>query len=517
MATGPKENPENAPKEAPTEVTLPPKVQEKYDETREEKVEKVEKTFEDRISAGSAALDEKALVRLRELKEKQKREISEIFEEHRREFARRISAGAANREAMATQLIRLAAADADKRIAALDLVIKAKTKEPYITTKEAAEIEKAVIGVEKLAREDRNLQATGEKIMEGRPLTDADYTYIVGIINPYDVLKQRTDIKQSFEATSAGVLVGLMKPAQRYRLIEVFMDSPKKSETQQLIDAFLRTGILTRDQGEELFEEAVSKGIISRQQYESDLKKKLEQGYYQQETAKFRQIVEQEINREYRGKFSENIANRVVGRPMLGGFAALWGGILALLNIWTTLTNKYDSNKLETLLKNPYIYAGLGAVVAGTEVATSTMKKGSGWIGGGVVSEALGKLGREDEQKMAVQERAREKISDIMLNSPRPLVAYLDAGGFASVLELRKNKTAKNENPIITIDELLETEKDAAQTERLKSLKTMTATSERDANLALTTLGETSVILDLQTNVAFERLVAEIRKKQKTP
>jgi hypothetical protein len=522
MAERPRENSANAPQSAPKtslpEVALPKSAQENYDEIREAKVDKVEKTFEDRISAGSVKLDEKALTRLRNLKEKQKREISEIFEKRRREFGQRIGAGSANHDALAAELIKTAAADADKRIAAIDLVIKAKTKEQYITTDEAAEIEKAVIGVEKLAGEDKKLQATAEKIFKGGTLTDEDYSYVAGILNPYDYnVQQRKDVNQAFEATSSGVLVGMMKPGQRFRLIQVFMDSPKKAESPQLIDAFLRTGILNRDQGGTLFQEAVTKGIITQQQYQNDLKAKLDQGYYQQETAKFRAIIEQERNRDYRGTYSENIANRVVGAPMLGAFAALWGSVLTLLNVWTTLSNKEDHNKLASLLKNPYVYAGMGAMALGTEVATGTMKKGAGLVGGGVVGRALDTLGESDaQQKTAVQERARGRISDIMLNSPKELVTYLDEGGFATILELRKNKIAKKEQPLITIAELAPLEQNQDQATKLNNLKTLNATSERETNIALTTVAEASSVLKIENKDAFAKLVVDIRQKQKS-
>ncbi len=516
MPESAKEKPEvNSPS---AQSALPEKYQQDYDEKRDEMVGEAEKTFEDRISAGSIHLDEKALFRLRKLKEKQKREIASIFEKHRQEFGKRVQTAPANRDAMAAELIKTAAADAGKRITALKQVIEAKTKETYITTDEAAEIEKAVIGVENLAREDKKLQAVAEKIFNGETLTDDDYAYIVTVIKPcdYEVATRRTDIRQSFEATSSGVLVGLMNPAQRFRLIQVFMDSPKKAESAQLIEAFLRTGIISRDQGESLLLEAVRKGIITRERYQTDFKAKLDSGHYQEETAKFRAIIEQERCRDYRGKFSENIVSRVVGLPAVGGVVALWGSVLAILNIWTTLSNKDDHNKLKSLLANPYIYAGLGAAALGTEVATGTIKKGAGVVGGGVIGRGIDTMSESDEdQKKEVRERARGRVADIMLNSPRELVTYLEEGGFVKIMELRKSKIAKNERPSVKIAELIPLETNPIQTARLNGLKTLSATSENNANIALTTIGEASVILDIDSDEAFKKLVAEIRQKQK--
>jgi hypothetical protein len=524
MAFTGQENPANQPevkatvpeaKSAPA-LSLQPKAQEMYEEKKAEMIAQVEEAFEKRIS--KVNLDEKAIARLKALRDEQMRQVGEMFENHRKEFDKRSGLTAADRDALVEELITTATADAKKRIEGIEHVMKAKTQSENITTGEVAAIEQAIIAVEKLASEDKRLQATAEKIMDGLPITDEDYTYIVGILKPYDVINQLTkrtkdtDIKQTFEATSAGVLIGMMKPEQRFRLVEVFMDCPNKAQSPQIIDAFLSTGILNREQGDALFQLAIKKGLITQEQFVGNFKTKLDQGFYQQETAKFQAIIEQGKNR-YRGKFSENIASRVVGAPLIGGAAAIWGFVLALLNIWTTLANKDDKNKLKSLFSNPYIYAGLGAMAVGTEVASSSIE-GKGPIGGGVIAQGIDRLGGSEEKPNAVQERARGRIEDIMLNSPRELVAYLDEGGSERILELKKSKIAKNEKPFITIAELMPIEKNPQQAERLAHLKTLTLTSENETNIALTTVSEVSGILKIDDKDAFAKLVIDIRQKQ---
>jgi hypothetical protein len=490
-------------------------------------VDRVEKAFEDKIKEGSLDLEEKALVNLRDLKERQKKEIEGMFDKRLHAYQYNEGKAVSGREAIAAELVipntpaelmTSATEEAEKKVKALEKVIKAKTKEEFIKTDEVLEIEQAVMGVEKLANEDKNLRAVAEKIMDGKQLADEDYSYIVGILNPhdYEAIKQRKDIKSSFEATSSGILVGLMKPDQRIRFIEVYMDSPKKDSSAELIDAFLSTGILTRDQGEALLQKAVQKGVITQEKFTAEFKTKLDQGFYRQETEKYRQIIEQELNRDYRGHFSENIASRVVGAPMVGGLAALWGLIETILNVWTTLGNKDDPDKLKSLLTNPYIYAGVGAMAVGTEVATGGLKKGTGLVGGGAVSRAIDSIGEtEEDEKTAVQKRARERVSDIMQNSPKELTSYLENGGFVTVMELKKQKISRNEKPIITIEELLKIETDTGQMTRLQNMKTLTYASEDSINMSLTTIPEAAAILNVEKPDDFTKLVADIRAKQK--
>ncbi len=484
-----------------------------FEKRKKEMVDQVDKTFDKAISAGSTKLDERALQKMMDLKKAQEKSMEDLFERHRKAFEEKSKQGVANRDTMLQQLLDTATVEAQQKIQALDAVIQRNKKDVFITTGEAYEIEKAVLGVDKMLEEDKKIQEAGMKLMEGKNLADQDYLYIVSILNPYDVFKQRTDIKNTFEATSAGVLVGMMSPSQRYRLVEVFMDSAKKKDTTVLIDAFLRTGNLSRDQGEALLNEAVSKGILTNEQFQRDFKAKLDQGYYEQEVQKFKQMIETEVRKDYTGVFADNIMNRLSGRPVIGGIMALWGFILVALNLTANIKNK------SSWLKNPYIWAGAAGMMAGTEIASGTVKMGTPWLGAGVIGRGLESMSETDEaKKNALKKKARDDIGNFIMNSPKELVDYLDKGGYETMLEIRRAKIAEKKSQAFNLDELIESEKkkSGTQAQKLTALKTSTFISETEINKKFNTLAEEADnILGLQNNAEFAKLAKEIRDSQK--
>jgi hypothetical protein len=320
-------------------------------------------------------------------------------------------------------------------------------------------------------------------------------------------------MQHSFEATSAGVFLGMMSQAQRYKLVEVFMDSPKKKDTVVLIDAFLSTGNLTRDQGEALFQEAVSKGVLTQEQFAADYKKKLDSGYYQEQVNKFKAMLEEEKGRDYTGIFSENIVNRAVGTPIVGGLAAFWGFLVAAVNIMVTVANKDDKHKIASILKNPYVYAGLGGMAVGIEMVT--VKKGTSLLDGGAISTALeGASESGEKEQQTVERNARTRISEVM-DSPTEITAYLKEGGFTTIQALRTEKISHQQKPEIKVDELLPLEKDATNKARLEAMKHLEYVKEEEVNTRLTLVSEACSILKIDDKDKFTKLLAELSAEQK--
>jgi hypothetical protein len=493
-----------------------------FDEKKKEMVDRVEEIFKKHVSAANPALQERGFPELERMKAGWIADIEKLFNERKQKYEEMsVTAGMnmpAERRNLMNEILAGATRDAETKLKLIEGAIeKTKTGE-QVGSADAGNVERAVKGVEKLMNANPDLQETGLKLTEGKnradDLTERDYFNVITLLRPYDISRQSTDAKSTFEATSAGTLIGLMSPEQRYRLMQVLMTSQKKDETVSIMDGLLSVGLLSRDQGESLMKEAIAKGLLTQQRFDGDFKAKFEQGYYDAEVQKYRAIINAEDRQKYAGVYSENIMNRVVGRPLVGGLLALWGLILVTLNVAANWKDK------QAMLKNPYIYAGAAGVLAGTEIATGTLNRKTSWFGAGVVSRGLYKLGGAgDEKKNYFEMETRGKIANVLLNAPAPLVAYLDGGGYATMLELRAEKSQKGEKPLVTVDELIQKEKTKgadAQAGRLAQLKTMSFVSVADVNMKLNMVSEgASNVLNIENNEAFAAMAQEIRATQK--
>jgi hypothetical protein len=515
MPEGKQEKPEEKKPET-EDSAMPSTLHDNFEEKKGEMISAAEEAITKHFSAGSDKLDEKALLRLREMVEKQKKAIADLFEERKRAYEEGVKKGSSDREKLGRELIAGSTTEARQRIRLLDQTIRSKKKGEYIVTDEVYEIEAVITGCEKLLKEDKQGQEIAAKLAEGKELTDEDYKHIISILNPYNIVSQKADIQSTFEATIAGVLIGLLKPEQKERLLELFMVSDKKAQTAEVIDAMLRTGSINRDLGEKLFLEAIAKGVLTQERYNKEFKAKIDQGFYQEEAARNRKLIEDELNSNYRGRVSENIMSRGVGSPLLGAAAGIWGLLLMGLNVWSVLANKEDDNKIESLLANPYIYAGGALMLGGAEVATSGLKKGSGsimgMVGGGVVSNYIDSMGEDEEAEG--KKNARARLTEIYENAPKELLAYLDNGGFNTIKKLREEKTKKGERPTISLAELTAAETDSAQKTRLANLKATAFVTENTINIQLTVVGEAASVLGINTAEEFTKLTDEIKKKK---
>jgi len=497
-------------------------IDENFQTLKDEKIQKIEDTFEKAISSGSSKIDERALLRIRMLKERQKKAVSELFAEKRKAYEEKTKENLPGnldaRKALAEDMLKSAGDEAQKRIMALEAIISEHKKDTYITTDEAYEIEKAAFAVDAMVRKDTEMPRLAKKISEGKEeLTAQEYLYIVNLMNPYEVLGQRTDLSKTFEATSAGALIGIMKPDQRYHLVEVFMESPKQKDTIMLIDSFMRTGILTNVQGEKLMQAAVSHGLLTREVFEKEWKVKFDTGYFQEETKKFQKVMEDEKAKDYRGIFSNNLMERVTGRPLVGGLMALWGTIVVAMNVAANMGQKgARMEQLKTLFKNPYMYAGLGGMVAGTEIATGTLKEGTNWFGAGVIGRGIDSLDEKDdeESKTAFEKQMKKKMIETYMNSPKEVMAYLDNGGFETLMKFRTEKLEKKELPIVKLDELIMMEKVPTQIARLNDIKSNPYFSQGKIESDLTILVESAINSGISGESGFAKAIEEGKKGQ---
>jgi hypothetical protein len=489
-----------------------------FAEAKKKSMERIEEIFGKHVSASNSELSERGYPELEKLKQKWMADFEKLFNDWEKDYRAATADMPEDRRAfILRERLDKVTAQAETQLRMMEGAIKGAKTGEQVTSNDAGAVERAVSGVKKLMDENPAVQETGLKLTEGKnradDLTPQDYLNVIGLLKPYDVSSGGADSKTAFEATAGGALVGLMSPEQRYRLMQSFMDSGRRGETVQVLDGFLSTGMLSRVQGEALMKEAVAKGVMTQQQFDADFRTKLEQGYYDAEVRKYRELVRSEDLQKYSGNYSDNIMNRVVGRPLVGGLLALWGAILTALNIAANWHNKKEIPK-------SYAMVGVAGIIAGTEIATGTMQKQKPWFGAGVVSGGLDKLGGSSEEaKNSFENQTRGKVADIILNAPAPLAAYLDKGGYATMMQLRAEKSQKGEQPLVSVDELIEREKAGNNLERAELLarcKSLSFVTETDINLKLNMVAEgASNVLKIGDNEGFLAFSKEVHGTQK--
>lgn len=516
------ETQKQAPAQAPAQDQTPGQASEPADfkGKKDEMIRQLENAYDKRISAGSKALSEIALTAVTEKKEQQKKEIAELFDRREKEAAEQITA---DRDALSRQILGTTTEEAQNKITQVESIIeRSRGENAFLDDAAVAKMLEDLKGVEKLAAEDKVMQAIAEKLLNGQDIGPGDYEYIIGILNPYDIQKQAGGNKETCDATSAGIIVGFMKPEQRFKLVDLFMDSQKKAQTPVLIDSFIRTKVLTGYQAEVLlngdaggFRGAVQRGIITPEQYQSDFKAKFDNGFYAQEIQKYEKMMEEMMKKGPSGEYSNNIMNRVVGRPLAGGLLALWGAVLSALNIAANWSDK------KSWVTNPYIYAGLAGMVAGTEIATGTVKAGTPWFGAGVIGRGIDSLSENDKQN-GLKNRARDQIAQAIdpAKSPGEFIAFLDNGGYATIMDARKKKESEGDkaSPIITIEDLIAAEqgKDAMQSARLANLAKLPQGIRDGVTVNVGKIAEAGVnIFNIDNSQEFGTLLADIRKSQR--
>ena len=481
---------------------------EKLLKKRDEQLEKIEEAFDKRMKKSSDKVSQRALGAWKSMKNRQLREVAAFYNTKIKAFEQRAGSGSQSRESLATELMKEAGQEAETRRVFLVSLLESKIEGEFATTEEVAAIDKAVKGLAAFEKQNPQLEELFKRITGKEKLKKTDYDEIIKILKPYDLMKQDATSSAAFEATTAGILVGSMSPKEREQLVKYFMESNRKAETSQLIDALLVMGLMEDHQATNLL-----KGTA----YETDISKKVKDGHYKKERQRVAVAQESHIQK-YRGIYNENIASRVVGKPLFGILAMVWGTTTFALNALVSYPNGKGPGRMKRIAawakgmaKNPYAWAGLAAAGGGAEVASTSIKTG-GWIGAGPIARLLEKSEKKKEQMPKLEATSRQKLEEIRESGPKPLNAYLENGGFKTVQELRKKIIREKTKRIITIDELIKLETNAAQKQRLQQMKLIPTESEESINAKLTTVSEAAFILKIKTDEEFQKTYKKSEK-----
>jgi hypothetical protein len=200
----------------------------------------------------------------------------------------------------------------------------------------------------------------------------------------------------------------------------------------------------------------------------------------------------------------------MVGSPLLGA------GLTIHAFFWL-LTNILAANgDFKSLFKNPWFFAALGEGAAGIEIATGSMKKGTGDVGmgSGWISRAIESIGEKEGPKSDNQKRALEMVAKVYENYP-DFGDYLYNGGVETIMKIHKDKMAQGKQGIelqITYDDLLKEEKNA---DRLSILKKYGEHMNKDQmTVQISTISQAATILDVKKPEDFQKYLNEFKTQQ---
>lgn len=516
------ESPKSGVEISPAAAEARKAVLEKLKEKRDEMIDQVTKAFDERASYGGSQMSEQAKNTILLMRDRQIEEIRKTYDDMINRFDERISKDSTlDMEALAEELMDSANSTAKQRLEKLKAVLAKKVEGAFMTTAEVAAIEKAVLGIEQFEKTHPEMHALFVKISEGGDITPEEYEQIIKLINPADLTKIGVTGPETFETTGAGLLIGLMNPAQRFELIKQMMESDKKEMTIDLMDAFMKTGVLTVIQGEELFKRAIEAGVITQEKYDAEYKEKLEGTYYADELAKFREALGSETAQEIGGKFSKNVVERFVGMPMLHTLLMLWGGTTALVNILASREKGNFAQTLKNIAGNEFFWLGAGAAGVGYEGATGTMRDGRSrggvldafGLGEGNISAWLDKVLSDEDRESTVKRNGVKVLAENYLGAPADFRAYLENGGHSTIIKMKGQKDASGA-PAMNLEKIIETEEDAEQKARLERLKPLNGQPERKIDRLLYGVAISAEVLEIDESK--EHLADWLKKIRET-
>jgi len=488
-------------------------VLEKFDDQAAENIKKIEDAFEERIPESKIA--EIALTRVREMKEAQKAEIRTTFKNFKQQFETNQIQNKTDREALAAKLLQEAQNIADARINSLEAVLGMLVKPgQYMTEQDVVALKKILVGIEKISAEDLKTQEILNKLRHrqksGEQLSDDDYDHIIKMIKPFDLTTKGAKPQENFDATSAGIIVGFMNPVERYKLVQKYMESPDRTKTAELIDGFLRTGILNVAQGEELFQEAMKKQppIISEAEFRNTYQKNLKNGFYVDEARRVQEALQQQV-RDISGEYANNKFERFASTPMVG-FAVLTHSFF-----WILTNVLASGGDFGTMFRNPFLWAAVGEAALALEMTTGSTKRGTGdyGIGAGWISSVVRSITEEGGQISSTQENAYKIIGETYLSYP-DFGSYLENGGAATIIRLRKAKAAsgaKGSDLAITFDELFQAEASDSQKSLLKAAQDR---FPKQINVQINSIAEATTVLELSSEEEFNKKLGYIKDAQ---
>lgn len=213
------------------------------------------------------------------------------------------------------------------------------------------------------------------KALNKEKLQTADLQIVLNIINPIDLKKAVDDQQgqQIFEGAQAGAIIGIMNETDRLTLMEMALKSKPLDDACELIHALLVAGHLSSVQVKQLCDE----GKIPDPQKTLFLNQ-IDQGTMLEKQQKYLAKIDRLANVN-RGRTMENPLSKSFGAPAAFGLSALWGAMVALVNFKL----HFDWNKpLESGAKaitDPYFLLGasaMGVGVAGTASIVTPEKFG---------------------------------------------------------------------------------------------------------------------------------------------
>lgn len=527
---------ESAKPETGIEITSPEKAREKFvekfDEKIEEMLDKVDEAFDEKISKLSRGdrAESPQRGRLIKIRDRQKDEIRSLRKGILDEYDKRVKeVSREDLDKLADEMVNSLSAKAGSKVKEINILMKRIPESEKMTVKETVELDKAFEALKKLKEKmkqkhgdhgdfDRLFQVLGD----GGKLEKEDYEAIIDMMNPEDLSKQTGNTELLVERSTTGLFIILMSPAQRYELMELFIESDKKEHAPEVIDGLLQAGVLTRFQGKKLFEQAG----------DTKYKEKIEGSYYQDQQRKLEEAVNSKDIRTTSQRSCRNIVDRYVGMPMVHTALVAWGGLTALLN-FAASWEKGDFGKTLSNFATSYGPLGLAGAGLGLEGLSSTIHKGEAkdtlekyGIGGGVVSRWIDSLLSDEDRKDTTKRNAARLLAETYSNAPTDLMTYMDKGGFATIHELASEERKEREKaieegdddkkiePKVTLEKLIEREDDPGQKAKLEGLKARNARADKPIDKALFTIAATSLPLGITTKEKMEEQLKKIRESQ---
>lgn len=377
--------------------------------------------------------------------------IGKIFQKYREQYREEIQRGATDRQSLAQKM----AEQADQAALAFqenfeNVLTSAHFKESF-GEQELLYMKRLLIGMETLALQDKTVNPILQKLAAQKSLLPADYQQVVKLLQPFELeslTKANADPKKSFEATGAGMIIRLMNKSQRQKLLETLAESDKKDQMGEMLDGFLRAGLLEDRQAQELLQSPKVKAVIQPDKM-AQFEEHLGTGFYQKEADKMVEEIKKAADSLHDQMLDVNPMLRMTGMPGLGMLGMLYGILLTLSNLLA------NGGKL-----GPYGVGGIAIAAGGLEVATGSMKHGtSDWgIGAGVISKGIHWLTEDSRPMKEPQERAMNFLSSIYMRY-LGMGDYLRRGGVETILDIHKKKAEeKSKNPnfdtAITMEDL---------------------------------------------------------------
>lgn len=493
-------------------------VQEKFEKASQDAKDKISSLIGDRVSKGN--LDARAIKAMEDLEKNQTDAVARIVDSKKQKFNEAAVKSAFDRERLAAELLREASAETEKYIRSLESILKKYIKDKNITNEEVLTVMKAVLGVERMNRERPELHDIVDRLGHSLELRDKDYEQIVAILNPFDFKTERANAAEGFEATAAGMIVGLMRPDQRYKLMMAFIDSPKKQQTPQLLEGWLSTGVINRFQAEQAIRE--SSGV----NYPPEFIAKIKSGQFEIIAKKFQEKMTKESVNEVQGQFSRNIVDQffgdgIIDSPFVYAIMTLWGAMTTGLNMWSSSTWNWDDvagslqKSLLGIASNPWVSVGLGATLVGGQGFTGTIQ-GKGFMGGAVLG-ALENLGSGGDEEAFIKKNAHQVLGEVYVNSPSDFASYLDNGGYETIMALKQSKVKSGQPPKVTLKELSDLEKDSARKAMLGELSKSNFFKAEDIDRKFNWVAEAAVAMEINSHSGMAAELSKIRSEQTSP